>query len=593
MGKNHRHQKQLKSEKAKVKLKTKGTKQPLPKGLNITDASFKVKKIVIREQLKQQDATQILSRRKLNVKDLLTRLQHYNSTVRQDAIRELKDILSQHAADVLNVQLNELLKGIAGLVLDKEKAIRREALKALNLVLSPVSKDQLLPFCNILISYLTCAMTHIDHNIMEDSLLFLDILIQHCNSFLADNSQKILLYFLDMISKLRSQAQPGRQLTTNLNSKSTSMKWRIKVLNSLQQFLLAIVQNKKNAKANTTVFSSKVYQVQDKNGYYPIYTPISLQTCPINVTTTHSYSKINKSLDLEALQNYIDLLMPLMFDSWIEVSPKSQNSSYVQLPISEEAACLLRCITSIIQSIIEYLELLEKDNGTVTSSTWFKSKYQNVFIKNLLQDFPYVQQKSGSRAKKSQVEITISSSGDCLEQNLTLSYIYIWFTTISSNIKTDKLDQELSLRVLQFITDKLEKWNNNQTFAVPYLIKALRVLFLKANKIWYKNKVPLGDILKSVINGYLHKNRRDLEVQLFAILREIVMDHNLGLLHSEDAFKDFVKSLPALLLEKQIYDSTIQMLNRVVLQYRQWIQKELEKNHDAIIGMKQLCADNT
>lgn len=68
MGKNHRHQKQLKSEKAKVKLKTKGTKQPLPKGLNITDASFKVKKIVIREQLKQQDATQILSRRKLNVK---------------------------------------------------------------------------------------------------------------------------------------------------------------------------------------------------------------------------------------------------------------------------------------------------------------------------------------------------------------------------------------------------------------------------------------------------------------------------------------------------------------------------------------------
>ena len=70
MGKNHKHQKQLKSEKAKVKLKTttKGSKQPLPKGLNITDASFKVKKIVIREQLKQQDGSQILSRRKLNVK---------------------------------------------------------------------------------------------------------------------------------------------------------------------------------------------------------------------------------------------------------------------------------------------------------------------------------------------------------------------------------------------------------------------------------------------------------------------------------------------------------------------------------------------
>ena len=68
MGKNQRHKKLLKSEKAKVKLKTKGSKQPLPKGLNITDASFKVKKIVIREQLKQQEETQVLSRRKLNVK---------------------------------------------------------------------------------------------------------------------------------------------------------------------------------------------------------------------------------------------------------------------------------------------------------------------------------------------------------------------------------------------------------------------------------------------------------------------------------------------------------------------------------------------
>jgi hypothetical protein len=28
------------------------------------------------------------------------------------------------------------------------------------------------------------------------------------------------------------------------------------------------------------------------------------------------------------------------------------------------------------------------------------------------------------------------------------------------------------------------------------------------------------------------------------------------------------------------------MLNKVVLQYRQWVQKELEQNHDSIIGKK-------
>lgn len=43
-----KHKKFLKSEKAKIKLK--GAK--LPKGLNVTKTDFKVKKIVIREQIK-------------------------------------------------------------------------------------------------------------------------------------------------------------------------------------------------------------------------------------------------------------------------------------------------------------------------------------------------------------------------------------------------------------------------------------------------------------------------------------------------------------------------------------------------------------
>jgi len=67
MGKGNRHVKRLKSEKAKLKLKTKKSNQ-LPKGLNITDTSFKVKKILIREQLKQQDETEILSVHKLSIK---------------------------------------------------------------------------------------------------------------------------------------------------------------------------------------------------------------------------------------------------------------------------------------------------------------------------------------------------------------------------------------------------------------------------------------------------------------------------------------------------------------------------------------------
>lgn len=60
-----RHKKFLKSEKAKTKLK--GAK--LPKGLNVTKTEFKVRKIVIRDQIKEPtivDGTIVRSNIKVN-----------------------------------------------------------------------------------------------------------------------------------------------------------------------------------------------------------------------------------------------------------------------------------------------------------------------------------------------------------------------------------------------------------------------------------------------------------------------------------------------------------------------------------------------
>lgn len=327
--------------------------------------------------------------------------------------------------------------------------MRRESLRALNLVLSPISKEQLVPFCNILISYLTCAMTHIDKNVVEDSLLFMDILIQHCYSFLANESSKILSYFLDMISKLHSQSKPGRQLTTNLNSKNTNIKWRIKVLNSLNSFLLAIVQNKRNILLNSLVQASKVYHVTDKNNDYQIYSPICLQTDMLHIKNSYSVDKTNKFLEPETLKNYIESLMPLMFDSWLEVYPK-KVSSEAKLSISDEASSLLKCITSIVQSIIELLKLLEKEKETLWLSLWFKNEYQKLFIDNLLTEFPYMQEKCRSNLHKNQPQ---NSFDECLEQNLNLSFIYIWFTTVTTNVNIN-FDKEISSRVIQFVIGK-------------------------------------------------------------------------------------------------------------------------------------------
>jgi pre-rRNA-processing protein IPI1 len=61
------HRKFIKKEKSKVKLKV-SHQTLLPKGQNVTDTNFKVRKIVLQGQLKERGAHEILSKRNLNIK---------------------------------------------------------------------------------------------------------------------------------------------------------------------------------------------------------------------------------------------------------------------------------------------------------------------------------------------------------------------------------------------------------------------------------------------------------------------------------------------------------------------------------------------
>lgn len=117
-----RHKKFLKAEKSKTKLK--GKKDPeLPKGTNVTKTNFKVKKIVIKEQLKKHLQSEALSKRKLNVKELLSRLNHFNATSRTDALHGLKEIISSNP-EILEQSLGPVIQGVSALILNVEKNVR-------------------------------------------------------------------------------------------------------------------------------------------------------------------------------------------------------------------------------------------------------------------------------------------------------------------------------------------------------------------------------------------------------------------------------------------------------------------------------------
>lgn len=389
------------------------------------------------------------------------RLKHHNSTMRGEALRQLKEILLRYPPNTLHSQLSSLLRGVAALSLDKEKDIRRDSLTALNLILSPISKTQLMPFHEILISYLSCAMTHIDLHVKEDSLLFLDVLLQNCGNVLAKNSHKILPNFLGMICSLHGEAKLNRQLTTTLKSKSTSVKWRIKVLERLTNIFASVLFYEK-LRMNT--IPTKIVEAQKYTEYIPVYGNSSIRECEIDLDKDlNSVATCTKKTTfIDEFIKYVDLLMPLMFDIWLEVCPDEKIESYTEIANFDEVAALLKNIIEIIQSITEYIDMLEYndcDNAKYMHiKYWFKDTFHNSYMKNFLSRFPYEKAKQViSESRKRQQDFSqLKFTEECLEQNLGLCRIHVYFTSlIDRNQQFPKLTKDYCISIVKYLNGTL------------------------------------------------------------------------------------------------------------------------------------------
>ncbi|XP_037076413.1 uncharacterized protein LOC119097489 [Pollicipes pollicipes] len=142
MGKSSKAKKEKKADFTKVKLKV-GKK--LPKGQNLTDTSFKSKKIVIHDQAKKQSGDGPVTKKKLSLKELLSHLRHYSAYVivalplqellshlrhysahvRQDGLAGLRELLTRHG-ELVWPALGQLLPALAALLVDEDHKLRAE-----------------------------------------------------------------------------------------------------------------------------------------------------------------------------------------------------------------------------------------------------------------------------------------------------------------------------------------------------------------------------------------------------------------------------------------------------------------------------------
>ena len=155
---------------------------------------------------------------------------------------------------LLNSELNHILESVLPLLIDREYKIRKQINEFIKLMLDILLKNKnivlLKPFYKLINAHLSCAMTHIDENIQYNSLIVLDIFIEHLPNMIYLHSYCIFENFIEQISKIASTTTHSnnnvsktvqRRILKNDPYKLTSTQsWRSNVLSRLYKILLIV-----------------------------------------------------------------------------------------------------------------------------------------------------------------------------------------------------------------------------------------------------------------------------------------------------------------------------------------------------------------
>ncbi|KAF5917750.1 hypothetical protein HPG69_013587 [Diceros bicornis minor] len=457
----------------KVKLKV-GKKKP--KLENATVTNFKTKTIHLPEQLKE-DGTLPTNNRKLNIKDLLSQMHHYNAGVKQSALLGLKDLLSQYPF-IIDAHLSNILSEVTAVFTDKDANVRLAAVQLLQFLAPKIRAEQISPFFPLVSAHLSSAMTHITEGIQEDSLKVLDILLEHYPALITGRSSILLKNFVELISHQQlSKGLVNRDrsqswiLSVNPNRRLTSQQWRLKVLVRLSKFLQALADGSsrlreseglQEQKENPHATSNSIFinwkehandqqhiQVYENGGSQPnVSSQFRLRYL------VGGLGSVDEGLSsTENLKGFIEIIIPLLIECWIEAMPP-QLASSVGNGIEREPLQVMQQVLNIISLL---WKLSKQHDETHKLESWLRKNYLIDFKHHFMSHFPYALKEITKNRKKETNKsnkhcMILSNNVDHLLLNLTLSDIMVSL----ANASTLQKDSNWIEMIRKFVTETLE-----------------------------------------------------------------------------------------------------------------------------------------
>jgi len=426
--------KKKRAEKAKTKLKPKTAPgKHLPKGTNVTKTEFKVTKIVIPSQLSRADQSGPVTKKKLGLKDVLSKLGHFSQSVRTDGLEGLKELVTGPQGRSLVLEnLASIVNKVTPITADKEPKIRASAVSLLEAILKHVPPPTLEPLHGFLSAHLCCGLSHIDASIQFEGLSLLDSLVNVAPAFVSDVYDQLLPNCLAQISGQGKNSS----LSTGVSDRISSLKWRTAVLQRLHKILQAVSAHQSSSRGSKSISNNLSF---DGTTHLSCNLHSGMAT-----TGTAEWIGVkdlsNKQICDPTIISHIDMVMPLLIETWVEATATSSSKEKKGSLIPPQVLDLLQCELGVIEQLIDLSIFWEKTHGQ-------KGKILSIFSSSYLKDFtthfvsflPY----SLSSTKGT------TSHQDCLAENLQLGQLYLSLTSDPS--------PELLAPLLQLVIKALTK----------------------------------------------------------------------------------------------------------------------------------------
>lgn len=424
------------------------------------------------------------------LQDLLSQVGHYSVTTRQEALAGLKDLFQRHEY-LLQENLGIVIKRVAEKMTDSDPSVRQSLLLLLCFVFPLVPQERMAPFSPLVTAHLSCAMTHIYDDIQHDSLGFLELCLRYFPNLMVTSSSQLIQNFVGMISHQTTsgtkmskglQHKAGKGLSVNPKGKLSSLRSRLKVLQQLLAFLKAL-ESSTNSCQGENPFSSKNHvdlsskkpvfhfekhlptqvQVLQHSVEEPILLPFNLDnTSMFGVPSTNTESKSNILTDGQQAKDFMQTIVPLLLECWIECDPAQMTTGLPGSVMSSSSIDVMLAITEILKVIFKATQRNPTKNPNVfqQSGNCLKDAYFKDINQHFMSFFPFMASHTpsikGKRkpGKSSQQAVGEKTGTAVLALNLAICEIMLQF--VGNSVASQKNYHTSVQKLEEFVIGSLE-----------------------------------------------------------------------------------------------------------------------------------------